>query len=186
MDEAGILSRFKHILCHDHWKPYYRYDCSHALCNAHHLRELTRTWEQDKQQWAKQMEQFLRNTNQAVEKEGGVLRPDKAETVRHQYRALLKEAEIGCPPPKKPPSKPKPGRLKRSKARNLLERLLHYEDDVLRFMENPDVPFTNNLGENDIWMTKSSRKYQAISVAWKVLKCSVVFEDTYLLAVNRK
>lgn len=58
------------------------------------------------------------------------------------------------PAPKQPPGKPKRGRLKRSKARNLLERLIHYEDDGLRFMENPRVPFTNNRGENDIRMTK--------------------------------
>jgi len=42
-DHAGILTHYKGVLCHDHWKPYYCYtDCLHALCNAHHLRELTR------------------------------------------------------------------------------------------------------------------------------------------------
>lgn len=50
MDEMGVLPYFNGVLCHDHWKPYYRYDCTHALCNAHHLRELQRAWEQDKQQ----------------------------------------------------------------------------------------------------------------------------------------
>jgi len=48
--------------------------------------------------------------------------------------------------------------LKRSKARNLLERLIDYEDDVLRFKDNPMVPFTNNRGENDIRMTKVHQK----------------------------
>ena len=52
MDEMGILPVFTGVLCHDHWKPYYRYDCIHALCNAHHLRELERAWEQDQQSWA--------------------------------------------------------------------------------------------------------------------------------------
>jgi transposase len=56
------------------------------------------------------------------------------------------------------PDKPKRGRLKRSKARNLLERLINYEEDVLRFMINQQVPFTNNLGENDIRMTKVQQK----------------------------
>ncbi len=42
MNDMGILPRFKGTLCHDHWKPYYKFDCTHALCNAHHLRELTR------------------------------------------------------------------------------------------------------------------------------------------------
>ncbi len=49
MDEIGILPLFNGTLCHDHWKPYYKFDCTHALCNAHHLRELTRAYEQDGQ-----------------------------------------------------------------------------------------------------------------------------------------
>ena len=49
MNQINILPRYHGILCHDHWKPYYKYDCTHSLCNAHHLRELTRAWEQDKQ-----------------------------------------------------------------------------------------------------------------------------------------
>ncbi len=60
--------------------------------------------------------------------------------------------------PNNPRGKPKRGRLKRSKARNLLERLIHYEDDVLRFIENPRVPYTSNRGENDIRMTKVQQK----------------------------
>ena len=52
MNAMGILPGFKGILCHDHWKPYYKLDCTHALCNAHHLRELTMAFEQDGQQWA--------------------------------------------------------------------------------------------------------------------------------------
>ncbi len=56
------------------------------------------------------------------------------------------------------PGKPKRGRLKRSKSRNLLERLNNYPDDVLRFMREIDVPFTNNPGENDIRMTKVQQK----------------------------
>jgi transposase len=52
MNDMGILPGFKGILCYDHWKPYYTLDCTHALCNAHHLTELSRAFEQDCQQWA--------------------------------------------------------------------------------------------------------------------------------------
>ena len=157
MDEIGILPRFHGILCHDHWKPYFRYDFIHALCNAHHLRELTRAWEQDKQAWAQEMKQLLEAINIAVNNAGGSLQTEQANVYRQRYKALLKKAEDECPPPKEPPKKQR-GRIKRSKARNLLERLINYENDVLRFMENADVPFTNNEAENVIRMTKVHQK----------------------------
>lgn len=157
MDAIGILPRFHGILCHDHWKPYYRYDFIHALCNAHHLRELTRAGEQDKQIWAKEVKQLLEEINIAVNNAGGTL-PNKAAChYRQRYRKLLEKAERECPPPEQPAQKQR-GRIKRSKARNLLERLINFEDDVLRFMENAVVPFTNNEAENVIRMTKVQQK----------------------------
>lgn len=158
MDEMGILPFFQGILCHDHWKPYYRYDCIHALCNAHHLRELERAWEQDHQQWAKEMQALLIEISQAVEDAGGRLPADEAKRWRRRYRRLLKNAETECPPPDESQREGKRGRLKRSKARNLLERLRDFEPDVLRFMEVEGVPFTNNQGENDLRMTKVQQK----------------------------
>ena len=133
MIEAGILPRFRGVLCHDHWKPYYRFDFTHALCNAHHLRELTRAWEQDGQVWAKEMETLLKTINRAVDEQGGVLDQEPEQHFRQQYRSLLATAQKECPAPQRPPGKRKRGRLKRSKARNLLERLIDYEADVLRF-----------------------------------------------------
>ena len=158
MDEIGILPFFKGVLCHDHWKPYYHYDCTHALCNAHHLRELERAWEQDHQQWAKTMQALLIDIRTAVEDAGGCIPPDEAERWRLRYRRLLKKAEAECPPPDESQRQGKRGRLKRSKARNLLERLRDFEQDVLRFMEVESVPFTNNQGENDLRMTKVQQK----------------------------
>ena len=67
------------------------------------------------------------------------------------------EADIESPSPDAPPKK-KRGRTKRTKARNLLERLREHEDDVLRFMDVVYVPFTNNQGERDIRMTKVQQK----------------------------
>ena len=67
MDSRGILPQFEGVLCHDHWKPYYRYQNGlHALCNAHHLRELTRANEQDNQAWAGKMKERLEEMNKAV------------------------------------------------------------------------------------------------------------------------
>jgi len=158
MNEIGILPTFKGTLCHDHWKPYYKYDCTHALCNAHHLRELIRAWEQDNQNWAKKLIELLEEINRAVNGADGKLAISESKKYRQRYREFLKEGEKESPPPDEATRKGKRGRLKRTKSRNLLERLQNFEEDALRFMDNEIVPFTNNLGENDIRMTKVQQK----------------------------
>jgi transposase len=157
-EAIGVLPWFKGILCHDHWKPYYKLDCTHALCNAHHLRELTRAWEQDDQQWAYDMKDLLEKINAKVINAGGALSAQQAGRYQSQYRELIKKGEMECPEPTRPNKKGKRGRIKKTKSRNLLERLRDFEDDVLRFMENEQVAFSNNLGENDIRMTKVQQK----------------------------
>ena len=159
MKSRGILSAFKGTLCHDHWKPYYCHtDCLHALCNAHHLRELQRAFEQDQQAWAGEMKVLLEIINIAVHEAGGSLKPPIAGRYLGLYQALLQKAELECPAPNETRKKGQRGRIKRSKSRNLLERLINFESDVLRFMVEPDIPFTNNLGERDIRMTKVQQK----------------------------
>jgi transposase len=175
MDDAGILPDYAGILCHDHWKPYYRYtQAKHALCNAHHLRELQRAFEQDEQLWAKTMQDFLLDLNAKVAGHTmGMLTSDKVQHYRQRYRDILHEGEQTCPAPDKDTREPgQRGRLKRSKSRALLDRLREYEDDTLRFMENSHVPFTNNQGENDIRMTKVQQK---ISGCFRSMKGAQTF-----------
>lgn len=172
MDIMGILPDFKGVLCHDHWKPYFKYGCVHALCNAHHLRELERAWEQDKQKWAKKMKTLLIEINKAVDNAGGKLTANKSKIYRQKYRDLLYEAQKECPPPDESQRKGKRGKLKRSKSRNLLERLTDYETETLLFMSDQEVPFTNNRGENDIRMTKVQQK---ISGCFRSMNGALIF-----------
>ena len=160
MDEANILTHFQGVLCHDHWKPYYRYtDCAHALCNAHHLRELERAWDHDEMKWAKSMQALLKSINHAQIDNGLILDEGAQAHYRLAYQKILTEGDLECPGPDETLRKEgQRGRLKRTKSRALLERLRKYEDDVLRFMTRVDVPFTNNQGENDIRMTKVHQK----------------------------
>ena len=156
IEAIGILPGFTGILCHDHWKPYFHYGRFHALCNAHHLRELERAWEQDGQQWAQQLSVLLKEANQAVHEADGCLDAASAEQYRGRYRELVQRAEQECPAP--PPKNGKRGRTAKSKSRNLLERLQNFESDVLRFLDDPLVPFTNNQAENDLRMIKVQQK----------------------------
>jgi len=159
MESMMLLTLFSGILVHDHWKPYFKLACQHALCNSHHLRELAFAHEQEGQAWAKLMIDLLENILKEVYSQGGVLSEAQAAPYREQYRTILKEAERECPPPLAPEGTGrKKGRLKRSKSRNLLERLLDFEQETLRFMIDAEVPFTNNQGENDIRMTKLHQK----------------------------
>jgi hypothetical protein len=60
---AGVVG----IVVHDHWKPYYMMkDVLHALCNAHHLRELKALIELDHEDWARKMQILLRRACHAV------------------------------------------------------------------------------------------------------------------------
>lgn len=171
MEAMGVLPGYRGILCHDHWKPYYRFEeMKHALCNAHHLRELERAFQQDAQQWAKEMQTMLLAMNQDKIEGGGIIDPKKSKNWKKKYRELLLRADLECPPPPEPDKKGKGGRegkgrgkgkrgrIKRSRARNLLERLRDYEQDVLRFMDSKEVPFTNNEAERSLRMTKVQQK----------------------------
>jgi len=157
IDEMGILPGYLGIICHDHWQSYFKYGGSHALCNAHHLRELERALEQDKQQWAGRMIVLLKEINKATHEAGGRLETVTSDQYRKRYRELLAEAELECPPPEEPLIK-KRGKTKRSTARNLLERLRDFENETLRFMVEANVPFSNNQAENDLRMTKVQQK----------------------------
>jgi Transposase IS66 family. len=99
IDEMGILPAYQGIICHDHWKPYFKYGGSHALCNAHHLRELERAVEQDKQKWAERMITLLQEINKVTHDAGGCLETKDSEQYRKRYRELLLEADQECPPP---------------------------------------------------------------------------------------
>jgi transposase len=159
MMDGEVIPVFQGVLCHDHWKPYYTYDqCDHALCNAHHLRELGRAFDQDDQRWAGEMQKLLITIKQAVDAAGGSLPPEQSKPFRRRYRRILAQGDVESPPPDEQQRNGKRGRLKRTKSRSLLERLRQFEDDTLRFMVVAEVPFTNNLGENDIRMTKVQQK----------------------------
>ena len=177
MDAMSILPTFSGTVCHDHWKPYYSYtECLHSLCNAHHLRELERAYEQDEQQWAYDMRLLLVTMSQVVADNGGCLNEETLQPYLDQYNNVLNQGEAECPEPKPDQDKKQRGRIKRSKARNLLERLRGYAGDVLRFASSVDVPFTNNRGENDLRMTK---------VQQKISGCFKSFEGANIFCRNR-
>jgi len=153
MDHFNILPNFKGRLIHDFWKPYLRYDCDHGLCNAHHLRELVFLFEQQGQVWAKRMFNLLLEMNDFVGEHNNQLTPEQKTPWLKLYHEILAEGWEANPLPEKPPKK-KRGRTAKTKSQNLLTRLGDYEESVLAFLHDINVPFTNNLAEQDIRMIK--------------------------------
>ena len=162
--DLGILIHYLGVLLHDGWKPYRALQCLHALCNAHHLRELTYLYEELKQQWAGDMMELLRhanhidNGNKASDIEIDYADPQYQQMVgdlRSLYDAILDDGEAMFP---RVEASGKQGGTKQSLAFNLINRLREYADDVWRFMEQPDVPFTNNLAEQAVRMPKVKQK----------------------------
>ena len=160
MDAAGVLPSFVGRAVHDGYASYQRYACRHALCNAHHLRELTALFEQEGARWAEDMRLLLVEIKQAVDraKEQGRKQLSHVQETRFatRYHTLLCQGLADNPV--SVPLAGKRGRPKQSVARNLLDRLDQHRDQVLAFMYDFAVPFDNNQAERDIRMMKVQQK----------------------------
>jgi transposase len=186
MDDMDILPWFNGVSIHDHWLAYFTYKCLHALCNAHHLRDLQAAVEgSPSHTWAQLMKDLLIEIKVAVQKAGGALAKKESNTYRKRYREIIKTGEEECTLPSEDSNAPKKrGKTKKTKERNLLERLRDFEDETLRFMVDSNVPFTNNPGENDIRMTKVQQK---ISGCFKSFVGAQIFcrVRSYLLTAQK-
>ena len=159
---GSLMEGVSGIVVHDHWKPYYTLSgVLHALCNAHHLRELKALVEIEKEDWARRMQRLLRAachaTNLAREADVA-LKPGLIALIERRYDAIV---AAGMAFHEAQPALGKPGKRGRQPRRvghNLLLRLLIRKQDVLRFSTDPTVPFTNNLAEQDGRMMKVQQK----------------------------
>jgi transposase len=152
------------IIVHDHFKPYYTLpDVKHALCNAHHLRELKALIEIEKEYWAKRMYRLLLKANKTVrgatEKGASVLAERVLRRMMCLYDAIV---AVGLAFHEKQPPLAKRagsrGRPARRPGHNLLIRFRDFKADVVRFLSDFTVPFTNNRAEQDIRMMKVKMK----------------------------
>lgn len=158
----GILPHYHGRLVHDAWAPYWAVPARHALCNAHLLRDLAAVAEGPGQAWATALQTFLRAVYReiAAKRRAGLraCAPARLATLGRRYARLLTLGEAANPPPQRQAGDPTRGRLKQSKARNLLDRLRTHADAVLAFLYDWTVPFDNNQAERDLRMIKVQQK----------------------------
>lgn len=164
MDAAGVLPEFTGVAVHDAWAPYDTYKAlTHALCNAHVLRELqavTDTTPTGQWCWAQQSADALRELNQLVNDALAAspnpdgpnldgIDPAALAAAVHRYRS---GALLGVEATHTRASKVM------GKHNALARRLLDRQDDYLRFTVDPRVPFDNNGAEREIRMIKLRQK----------------------------
>ena len=166
--EKSVLEHLSNWLVHDCWGSYFKFNSvRHSVCGAHIVRELESLVENNRSEWADTMQDLLLTLNDQPH----------YERVRQRSRIIKKYREICSlgieqePPPERTPGKR--GRLKRTKGRNLVERLIREEEAVLAFAFNKEVPFTNNLAERDIRPAK---------VKMKVSNCFRTFQGAEIYA----
>ncbi len=174
--EIRILPSFRGVAVHDGLTAYGKYErCEHALCNAHHLRELTFVEEEHEQGWAGEMKALLSEIEEAVREEaasGGTrLAPETTGDFKRRYQRVLEAGLAANPPPERTGKK---GRPKQSKGKNLVDRLDKHREAVLRFMRDFRVPFDNNQAERDLRMVKVRQKvsgcFRTKEGAWAFLR----------------
>jgi transposase len=166
------------VVVHDHFLAYRGMDeVDHAFCNAHILRELQALIEFDSEPWAELMRAVLLDANDAVNaaREAGAatLAPQTLAALVERYWAAVR---LGLAFHRQLPKLEKKansrGRAKQRPGHNLLERLKTFKTETLRFMTDFDVPFTNNLAEQDLRMMKVKMK---ISGCFRTLEGAQIF-----------
>jgi len=161
IDAAGILPKFKGIAVHDYWAPYQSYSCTHALCNAHHLRDLEYIAEDLRQTWAVEMKELLLEMNTAAKNSKGKVKREVITTLEARYDQVVLQGLK-----QNPGTKHKDRR--KAKARCLVERFRDRKNQVLLFLHDLRVPFSNNDTERPIRMLKVEMK---VSGTFKSLAC---------------
>jgi transposase len=159
IEAINIIPQYGGKIIHDCWSSYLSYDhCGHGLCGSHLLRELTFIIETNEYAWAKNMKRLLQETCVKVSKSAEKKLDDKdLANLQKRYRNILTRGAKELPEiPPKPSGKR--GKLAKSDAHNLLERLRNNELAVLLFAKDPYVSFTNNRAERDLRMSKVKQK----------------------------
>lgn len=130
----------------------------HGLCGSHLLRELTFIIDSNAYRWAKKMKRLLQRVCKMVSRrKEKCLTANEHLKLQHLYKKILLAGKKELPPIPEKTTK-RGGKVAKSDAHNLWERLDKYETSVLLFAKHSHVPFTNNRAERDLRMTKVKQK----------------------------
>lgn len=159
MEKINIIPRYRGVIIHDCWASYLSYEhCCHGLCGSHLLRELTFIVDSNGYRWASNLKGLLQQTCAKVsQRKRKKLTAQEYANLQKRYRNILTRGAKELPPIPERVSGQR-GRIAKSDAHNLWERLSEHESAVLLFARNAEVSFTNNRAERDLRMGKVKQK----------------------------
>jgi transposase len=161
MEAIGIWPRFAGRAMRDRLASYDQFACAHSLCGAHLVRDCVYVAEQEQQDWAADMANLLVSMATAAEQWrelGATCVPgsQRDEWVAQYFELLARGFAAQPPVPEQVPKQR--GRRKQSAAKNLLDTFLRRAEQVLAFLDDLSIPFTNNQAERDLRMVKVQQK----------------------------
>lgn len=168
MEDIGILPDFEGTAVHDAFRSYMGYDCRHALCNAHLIRELT-ALEECGETWACEMKNLLLDTYASVNKakERGKLKLSRRslEGIEKKYHRILEEGFLKNPLPDTGANRRGGGERRRAR------RGTRSTDSVItwtRFWPSPTTSgfHSTATSPNDLRMMKVQQKVSGTFRSW--------------------
>jgi len=186
IEGIGIIPKYEGVIVHDCWASYLSYKhCSHGLCGSHLLRELAFIIDVHSYKWARNMKRLLKYTCRMVaHREAKCLNEKSLEKLYRCYEKILAQAHNELPEIPRKTTKRR-GKIAKSDAHNLCERLQTHKDAVLLFAKLAYVSFTNNRAERDLRMSKVKQK---VSGCFRVEKYAKAYcrISSYLQTMKNK
>jgi transposase len=156
LDAIGFLKTYVGTVVHDCLSAYWKMDeengsLTHAVCNEHIERELAglSKFFHNASLWADDMlallQEMLHEKHRLKEQGAACISREALESFSARFDALIKRGKELHPLPQRKPGQR--GRIKRGRARSLVDRMENRKEEIFRFLTDFDVPYTNNIAE---------------------------------------
>lgn len=198
MDAIGFLAEYVGTVVHDCWSTYWRFEnCSHAVCNGHIQRELVGVSKffHNANLWADDMitllQEMLHTKHLAQEKGVKEISEEKITAFSERFDTLIVRGKELHPLPERRPGQK--GKLKRGRARALIDRMEEHKKEIFKFLTDFDVPYTNNIAESSFRLLGTKRSVgcfrsiesaQEFCIIWSYLSTCAKHGISYYDAVK--
>ena len=161
----GVIPLLSCVLQHDFWLSYFKFgNVTHAMCGAHLLRELLKMQRFYPEVFMPAyglfnlLNRMLEARREAMDAGRSRIDPELFGEFWEEYDAWVEMGLMLSPDVPEVPGKKKKGKKKESCPKNLFKRFRDYKDEILLFMVDFSINFTNNRAEKSFRLLKTAIK----------------------------